>query len=165
MNCHAGNAGAGALLAPATPDYHGGSSMSTAPTDKLKAFVKLTAKKRELNESISEINKKLAELEEPLLEHFASEGIQSVKIAGANVYLSNDLQVKTGEGHSSLEVAEALAKAKLKDLTTANWQRLKSWIKERLGDASPEQVAKKLPKSLLAVIEINAVTKLNVRKG
>lgn len=132
-----------------------------APPTFVQQYVELTRIKRDLDDQLKGVNGKLDELESKIMDKWLNDGVTQMVVDDMTIYIQHDIRVATGEGKSSVDVADALRKAKLADLTTANWQRMRSWVKELPTDNEGKPI---VPKALAAVLKIEPYSKLCARK-
>lgn len=125
----------------------------------VKRYIELNEKKKKLNADLKEVNGAMTEHETVILDRWATDTISKQTMGGFTVHLRNDVQAKTSEGFNGGDVADALRKAKLGFLVTANWQSLKAWVKER------KELKKPIPAGVSKVLTIIEITKLGVRKA
>lgn len=126
---------------------------------KLKEFVKLQAKKRELEGELQKVKDTLGDLDQDLQKEFVKDGVQNMKVGGFTVFLSPTIYA--GPEIDKEDLIKALKKAKLGYLVkpTYNSQSLSAYARALQKDK------KKMPKSLVGHMKVTEVFKMAARKS
>lgn len=137
--------------------------MSTARsvnTDLLSRFVELTEKKRDIEQSLDETKKELAEMEQVILEQFSEANTSSVKIAnGTTIFLHRQMWASALDGNHDA-VCSALRDLGYNDMikTSVNSQALSSLIRDLEREDS-------IPDILKQVIKLTEKFSVRTRKA
>ena len=130
--------------------------------ERLKEFVEKDARKQALKRELNQLNKELNELEPELLESFAEEGVESIKVDGRIVFLHRQIwaQVVGGACNRPLAV-EALKRAGLSDFVSENFNsnQLSAYMRELERNGEP------LPEEFDGILEANEKFSLRTRKA
>lgn len=130
--------------------------------EKLKEYVAKDARKQELKREINKLNKELSELEPELLESFAEEGVESIKVDGRLAFLHRQIWAKVVGGSANRPLAvEALKRAGLNDFVSENFNsnQLSAYMREL------ERNEESLPKEFEGILEANEVFHIRTRKA
>lgn len=134
-------------------------------TQDLKDYIRLNFQKRELKVNLKSIQDAIDLLEEPLLEDLLQDGVTSIKIDGATVYMHRIQRARVipahGEGAATQEdrqrALEALEKIGMRrEFETLNHNSLSAWAR---------QLPEGLPDELTGSIRLDEETSLRVRKS
>ena len=148
--------------------------MTRANIKSAEAYVKLNAKKKELEDKVKAIKVQIASMEEGMIKYFQDHGLQNLNSGGNTVYLQRTL-------FASLTDKEA-AHAKLREhghgelvIDNVNGNQLSAWVRERIADhekENPDEIStddlnKKLdlPKDLQDLIRVTEKFSVRVRKS
>mgnify|MGYP003150330233 CR=1 FL=1 len=126
----------------------------------VKRYVEFNTEKKKADAEAKRWSAKMTEIEGAILEGFADDCVQSLNVAGHNVHLRTYQSVKAKGGVANQDLAEALKKAKLGEFVTANLTSLRAYAKERVEDGKAP-----FPPSIEALVDVNEVTKIGVRKS
>lgn len=146
-------------------------------TAKLKAFLDLNRKKRELQERLDEVQGQLTKLEQELLSEFEQAGVEKLTVDGATVYIHTQLWAgvaKSGDvatEEDKRRAMEALRASGLDDYVyeTFNTNSLSAYVREQLAQApleirmDPARWHEALPEPLHGAITITERQSLRVR--
>lgn len=135
-----------------------------AKTTRLREFAKLTTLKGQLEVQLKDIAARLSQLEEPIIEAFQQDGMQSVNVDGFNIHLKRTLFAGAKGDKSDL-----MATLKGMDESwsilvqdNVNYQSLNARVRElELGDDGMPIV----PAELVDVLNISEQYKLGARKS
>lgn len=101
----------------------------------------------------------LEDLGSQILDRIKKSGKAGVKRKGVTFSLIHDLSVKSCAEQA--DVVAALKASKRTDMLSANWAKLKGWVKGRCGSGDDYDAAK-LPKPLRSVLSVEPFVKLSV---
>ena len=116
-------------------------------TTAVTSFVKLEKEKRTLEEDLKRCKEKMAALQEQILDDWADQSIQSIKVGGFNVHIRNDFVCTKRGGVPMDAVCVALETNGLGGLVgeSYNASALKARIKEMVAeDQVPEDLGRLL---------------------
>ena len=136
---------------------------SGVTTREITRYAQLKDAKRVLESQIDKIKDELNMLEPRLLDHFAEQGINSMKLdAGWTVYLRGQWWARPKDGDYE-RACEALRKAGLEGMVheTVNVQTLSAWVREQ----KKEDPAAELPWSFQDAIVATQQFNVLVRKS
>ena len=137
----------------------------TSP-DPAARFVALTEQKREMQAALNAVNEQLESAEADMLKDLDARNLDSVKTKdGWTVYARRELSVKTRDGADVVGNILVLGEPAL---LTANWQRLKSRVREWLTreDLGTWEIDEsRLPPAVRAAFEIGEFRKLGARRS
>lgn len=128
--------------------------------DKLKEYVELDARKRRLNDELSDVKERLAKLESDLLTTFEEIGMQNTRIDGTTVYVHRQLWANAKDGDRHRAVA-ALKRSGLTEMVTEtfNTNTLSAYVREL------DAVGEDLPPDLEDAISVSEKFSLRTRRG
>lgn len=129
--------------------------------EQLKEFVEMAKLKRDLEAELESVMKRMAELEQPLMESFAEQGIQNINIDGETVYLHSQIWAKVADGATKDDVLVGLKAAGLGDYVneTYNSNQVSALLREWADQQLP------IPEPLVGKLEANEKFSLRVRKA
>lgn len=129
--------------------------------DQIKRFVELTKTKRQLEAEVKLINADLKKLQDPVLEYFHEQGIQSTSIDGMSVFISSKLYAKRCPDVSLDDAIHALQEARLDSFTAPaiNTQGLSKYFREA------EEIGEEVPSCLEGKIDVNRYYEVVARKS
>lgn len=131
-----------------------------ADTVKMKEFIKLTLKKRELAKTVKELNAEIEEIGEALLDEMAFDEMQSVSVAGWVIYIDESVWAKPLEDRDAL--VRSLQRNGHADITTINASSLSGLVREWLGEKEGKG---KLPRWAKKVIGYETRKQVRMRKA
>ena len=113
--------------------------MTATATNPISRLVELDVRKRELEEELKGISEERAAIEEQLLDKWAEEGVQNMRVNGMTVYLHRQLwaSVKPDEKSRAIDIFEANG---MKDMLSVNTQTLSAWVREQEEGGIPEAI-------------------------
>jgi hypothetical protein len=154
---------------PEVPESHDPNVVQVA-----RAFMAASMLRRELETAVEDLLKPLEKvIGEELLKAFAGEGMNQIKLPGGTCYIHGDFSYRylpldaahPEAGRKSMaDLCGALRAVGHEDIVseTANWQRVRSLVKEYVGDGAATVEA--LPPELAAVIEPVKEFQIRLRK-
>lgn len=89
--------------------------------DLLKVFKGLLARKKELDADVEEVKREIAELQPQVLDMFAREGIQHIKIDGKILYLRKQLWAGLQDGVTREDAIQSLKQHGLDDYVSESY--------------------------------------------
>lgn len=115
---------------------------------KVREYIKLRRHADELDSEAKESKKLADELEQELLEAFATDGVQNLKIEGVTVYLHRQLWATREQDKTKEDLIAALEKAGLAHFVSesVSMQSLSSWVRDL------EENEEELPPELVGVL-------------
>ena len=110
--------------------------------ERLKRFVSLAKKKKELSAELSDVEADMKLLEANILEDFTVAGVSTMSIDDRVLYIHKQAWAKRHEGVSGAEVVRAMQQAGLEEFTTINHQSLSSELRrlEEDGESIPPEL-------------------------
>lgn len=137
--------------------------------DKVREFVAVRDEMDALESQLEKLKAKKAPLVDELLEMFAEEGVQNIKLEdGRTIYLYSQLRAggwkdESGAVHTEV-TAQALTEAGFDDLVsvTVNSNTLSAWVREQPRDELNRPI---LPDGLGDKMTIYTLYDVRVRKG
>ncbi len=129
--------------------------------NQVKRFVQLTKQKRDLATEAKAVNEELAKLQEPVLEYFNEQGMQSMNIDGMTLFIGSKLYAKRCVDISVEEAIKALQEAHLDTFTAPaiNTQGLSKYFREA------EDNGEEVPSCLEGKIDVNRYYEVVARKS
>lgn len=126
--------------------------------DLIKQYLKLREQQGEAKETAEAARRAADELEQKLLDRFASNGIDKMTIGGATVYLHRQLWASQKDGH---DLVAALRKVGLHHMVSekCNTQTLSAYVREVERDEG------QLPAELEAAVNLTERYSLRVRRA
>lgn len=125
-----------------------------------KRFAGLTARKRELEAQIREIESELAVEEDHIREGFARHGLKTINLPDFTIYLAKEVRARPTNGDD--ELACSILKAHGHEWLvkeTINRNTLSSWVREWLGDPEGHEISPAIRQAL----EITNVYRVRAR--
>lgn len=110
--------------------------VSDTGTTAVTVFVKLEREKRTLEEDLKRCKEKMNALQDQILDDWADQGVQSIKVGGFNVHVRNDFICSKRGGVATDAVCASLMANGLGSLVGESYSAsaLKSRIKEMVAD-------------------------------
>lgn len=132
--------------------------IATPPS--LKQYLDLSEQRRELKATLDKVEHAMSELEQPIIDHMAEEGMSKITIDDRTVSIRVERWPKYLPGMGPQERIDALRACGWDYMVqeAVNTQSLRS----RMIEAAD---ADGIPKELAAVVELSEIPKLSVRKG
>ena len=129
-------------------------------TDKVRKYVELDKRKKELKLELGYIQRDLDNLEEDVLEAFIEEGVDKITVAGRSVSPKAQIWVSPRDGDYEA-ACEALEAVGLGQFTGKrfNTQMVSSYVREVLGEGG------QLPSVLAEALKITERHTVSVRKS
>ena len=129
--------------------------------EQVKRFVELTKSKRAFDAEVKLINEELRKLQEPVMEFFNDQGIQSTNIDGMTLFISSSLYAKRNPDISLQDAILALEEAHLDSFTAPaiNTQGLSKHFREM------EENGEEMPSCLEGKIIANRTYEITARKS
>lgn len=126
-----------------------------------KKFIELTKEKRAIEERLKIINGELSNLQDPILNEFQEQGVQSMNIDGMTMYIQSQLWAKRNPECPPELAIKALEEAHLEEYIkpSFNTQALSKHFRER------EENNEEIPPCLLGKIDIVRDYKVAARKS
>ena len=133
-----------------------------ARPDPLDEYVALTLELRELTAQQEAIKKRLAALEEPLIEGWAERGIEHVATRHGTLYVRKDFYCSKKSGVDTPQILRVLRDCGLGSMEepTYNAARLKAQVREWTADGTDY-----VPHTLRQVLKYDYVPRLVLRGG
>lgn len=103
-------------------------------TDDLRAWLALDDQRRALEDQVKAITTQCEQMRERILERWADEGVDSVRVDGRTVAVRRSVYARVLD---RARLVPALRAAGLEDLLTANTTTLSAWIREREDHGEP----------------------------
>jgi hypothetical protein len=130
-------------------------------------FIEIMEKIRAHEGEIDDLKEKKKALEEKLLANFRKAGIDRVTVEGKTIWLRRDVRASAGGNMEGLVSAlrEEGQDEFIKESVNAN--TLSAWVREfdPNGDLPPDEIKKKLPPAVAAVISVTETYSLALRKA
>jgi len=106
----------------------------------LRQYKEKREEKTKLNEQLKFIEGEIKLLEDMIINSFANEGVNSIKIDGKTITTSSQIWAKIAEGQKE-KAKEVLKELGLDSIITLNYQSLSAYIREiiKSGEELPEQ--------------------------
>lgn len=114
--------------------------MSEELAATLERVAELYDEKDRISAELSDVNKRIKQIEGIAVEQLAASGLDGVRAAGKAWYLRDFWSVTIPEEHKAAVVEAAQAEG-LEDFVSVNTLSLKSWLKERNGNRSTSLAA------------------------
>lgn len=132
-----------------------------ATTDDVRDFLDLTAQRDDLRGKLALIEEERGKVEARLVERFALNGVQNMKVNGATMYLNVDVHasVPPERREAALAAARSLG---LDDLISLQPQRFAAWCREQLRD---ETTGGRLPREFEGLVNVYERPSLRVRRN
>lgn len=127
-------------------------------------YLKLHQEKKKLSAQLDEIKADISEMEEQLLSKFEEDGLTSVKLGPATLWL--DHKIWASAGGDTENAVRALEQAGVESLVqkTINRTTLSAWVREFAGPLdTPEQIQAALPHDLGKAIKVTETNNIRVR--
>lgn len=128
----------------------------------VKRYIALRDRQKELDGQASSVKEEADALEQLLLDHFAEQSIDSMRVDGRTVYLRRQVWAKVPDGVDKAQIVSAFREAGLDHMVTPpsfNSNTVSSWMRdlEREGEA--------LPPPLNGLLESSEVYNVRVRRS
>ena len=135
--------------------------MTTINTPALDKFTALTLRKRKLKAELSEIETELRTVGARLLDDMLTNGVKSIKVADATVYVQESMSAKLREDIERKQAIDGLERLGLGDLLKVdfNLNTLSAWCRE-VRDSGEE-----LPPGFSMYFDVETRPELRVRKS
>ncbi len=141
-------------------------------TQETRALATLTRRKRRLDAQLAYVKSKIAEIEEPLSERWAENGLTKMTIRGATAYVQPDRWPKLVLPDDATDKQKEEVKAKLvatlkkmghDGLITVNWQSLRGLIKDWTieDDDGVEEIV--IPPALAKLVRVDEKPRIRFR--
>lgn len=132
----------------------------------ISEYVRLTERKRALEEQLKDAKARLDEMEPRIVEQFQSDSVQSMSVDGYTVYLNRKLLAgaKDGDKPAMIAALKAVGDESWSFLVedNVNYQRLNARVRECPQDESGMPI---LPEALRAVVNVYEDFTIGARKG
>lgn len=119
-------------------------NMSKTLTERVRKFVTLTKRKREIETETATLDAQLSKLSELLIDGFADEGVTNMTVDGMNVYINATPRCSLGDPEQALKDLLGDADTQYLVKPTVNTQSLSAFYREKIkeveGDTLEEQV-------------------------
>ena len=145
---------------------------------QLKEYVALEGEKKDLDAKLKTIAQKLDDLEAAIVPQMIADGVQSMKVDGRTIYLSNDIYAGPRDGDKASVIDALKAADDTAAFVAENYspQTLKSFVRELAKDVEAtckqdgrlfdeDAVRAALPAQLAAALKISFVFVLRSRKA
>lgn len=132
--------------------------------NKYELYLNLSKQVKELKEKLDDVKGQMAEVEGALLDQFQEDGMNSVKIGGATLWL--DHKIWASAGGDTPGAVEALKRAGFHDMVTETINRntLSKFVREHARPLeTPEEIQKNLPGGLGEAIRVTETHNIRVR--
>ncbi len=130
--------------------------------DKVKDFLFLSTKQKELEESLERCKHDKAAVEKELLTEFEHDGVGSVKVNGTTVFLYRKLVARAKDNDRPRLIA-ALLQCGLRDYVnteaTFNTMKVEAYVRSQLDSEEP------LPEPMKQALQIDELYFVRTRKG
>ena len=135
--------------------------------EKLRRYVELDSRKRELKDELKTTNEEMRKLGEQLLNEFEHSGIQNINVDGVTIYIHRQLWAGAKDKPAAIQ---ALKKAGLVDYVaeTFNTQSLSAWVREQVAlaeDDDMEDIYDALPPEFRDAINVSERFELRARRS
>lgn len=129
--------------------------------EQVKRFIELTKTKRDLATQAKVVNEELATLQDPVLEYFNEQGMQSMNLDGMTLFISSKMYAKRCIDISVEDAIRALEEAHLDTFTAPaiNTQGLSKYFREA------EENGEEVPSCLEGKIDVNRYYEVVARKS
>jgi hypothetical protein len=129
--------------------------------EKVREYTKLRDRQRELGAAHDEVKAAADLLEQELLDEFAQQGVDNIRVDGHTVYLHRQTWASPSTGHDSTDVVAALKAAGLDHMVAEryNSNTLSAYVRELVREDA------ELPASLQAVVQTTDKFSLRVRRA
>ena len=136
---------------------------AAAPTTmaEVKRFAQLAVEKGSLKDRLTAIEAEMGILEPTVLEWFASNGVDRVKVDGQTLHLKMELWAGRANGVTNEQAIEALRAAGLDEMAAPriNTQTLSAYCRELIRNGEP------LPASFGGIIVVHETAKVGTRRS
>lgn len=133
---------------------------TTAPIDRvaadLRRLLELKAEKEEHENALKPIATEIEVLTARILDRWAEDGVSSMKVNGATVYMRRSIYARILDRE---HVAEAMREAGLDSMLSPNTNTLSAWLREREENDEP------IPPALDGIVGTYERFQLGVRNG
>ena len=127
---------------------------------KLREFVQLTERKRELEKELADVKEALVDLEAEVLRIFESQGIERITVDGMTLFLRRELWASKREDVSWEEACRKLVEAGFGEYVSPRFstQSISALIRERENDGLPP-----VPEGLEDVLQVSEKYRVGAR--
>ena len=126
---------------------------------RLRAWVKLTEEKRELEADLRKVQDVLSAMEPLLVEDMALAGMKSASVDGYTCYTAREFTAGIRPDADKSAVFRSWAATGREQFLMLSWSSLRSFVRELQEAGEP------LPADLAAVVEVGEQFRLRTRKG
>lgn len=128
----------------------------------MQRFLALRRRQGVLEKALARLKEEASQLEKDLVEEFAREGVQNVKLSGETLYLQHKVVARARDGDRT-RVAQALITSGLGDYVKLepswNTQAVEAWLREALRNGED------IPAAVREALEVTELVFLRVRSS